>query len=345
MRAALARTVPGLRTQLPPGGEERHRLIGLGRALHDAHFPADLRSAERARRRLAFEELYLLQRELERRRRRLAEGPGLAMPSSRDLVPRLLASVPFEPTRAQLRVIDEIGADMARPRPMRRLLHGDVGSGKTFVALCAALRAVESGHQVALMAPTEILAEQHFHSLRRQAAPAGVADIALFKGGLRAVVREEILTGLASGSIRIAVGTHALIEEGVSFARLGLAVVDEQHRFGVAQRSRLSDKGEAIDLLIMTATPIPRSLAMTLYGDLAVSVIDEMPPGRQVVRTVLRDPSHRETDPGLRRRRGSLREAGLRGLPGDRGVGAFRPELGPGRLRGTRPGTAEGAEG
>ena len=294
MRSALARSVPGLRTQLPPGGEERHRLIGLGQALGDAHFPADLRSAERARRRLAFEELYLLQRELERRRRRLAEGPGLAIPASRELVPRFLASVPFEPTRAQLRVIDEIGADMARPRPMRRLLHGDVGSGKTFVALCAALRAVESGHQVALMAPTEILAEQHFHSLRRQAAPAGVADVALFKGGLRAAVREEILTGLASGSIRIVVGTHALIEEGVSFARLGLAVVDEQHRFGVAQRTRLSDKGEAIDLLIMTATPIPRSLAMTLYGDLAVSVIDEMPPGRQPVRTVLRDPSHRE---------------------------------------------------
>ena len=294
MRAALARLAPGLRTQLPPGGEERHRLPGLGAALQDAHFPADPASAERARRRLAFEELFLFQRELEHRRRKFAARPGLAIPPSQRLVPRLLASVPFEPTRAQLRVIDEIGADMARPRPMRRLLHGDVGSGKTFVALCAALRAVESGHQVALMAPTEILAEQHFHSLRAHAAPAGVEEIALLKGGLRAAVREEILTGLASGSIRIAVGTHALIEEGVSFARLGLAVVDEQHRFGVAQRTRLSAKGEGIDLLIMTATPIPRSLAMTLYGDLAVSVIDEMPPGRQPVRTVLRDPSHRD---------------------------------------------------
>ena len=294
MRAALASSVPAVRTQLPGGGEERHGLIGLGRALHDAHFPAHVGAAERARRRLAFEELYLLQRELERRRRRLDDRPGLATPASRDLVPRLLASMPFEPTRAQLRVIEEIGADMARPRPMRRLLHGDVGSGKTFVALCAALQAVESGFQVALMAPTEILAEQHFHSLRRLAAPVGVDDIALLKGGLRAVVRREILTGLASGSIRVAVGTHALIEEGVTFARLGLAVVDEQHRFGVAQRTRLSAKGEGIDLLIMTATPIPRSLAMTLYGDLAVSVIDEMPPGRQAVRTVLRDPSHRE---------------------------------------------------
>ena len=294
MRDALSRSLPGVRTQLPGGGEERQGLIGLGQALEDAHFPADLGAAERARRRLAFEELFLLQRELERRRRQLAGRPGCAIPASRELVPRLLASMPFEPTRAQLRVIEEIGADMARPRPMRRLLHGDVGSGKTLVALCAALAAVESGYQAALMAPTEILAEQHFHTLRRLAAPAGVEGIVLLKGGQRAVVRRELLTGIASGSVRIAVGTHALIEEGVSFARLGLAVVDEQHRFGVAQRTRLSAKGEGIDLLIMTATPIPRSLAMTLYGDLAVSVIDEMPPGRQAVRTVRRDPSHRE---------------------------------------------------
>ena len=294
MRDALARSLPGVRTQLPGGGEARQGLIGLGQALQDAHFPADSEAAERARRRLAFEELFLLQRELERRRRQLAGRPASAIPASRKLVPRLLASVPFEPTRAQRRVIEEIGADMARPRPMRRLLHGDVGSGKTLVALCAALAAVEGGYQTALMAPTEILAEQHFHTLRRLAGPAGVEGIVLLKGGQRAVLRRELLTGIASGSVRIAVGTHALIEEGVSFARLGLAVVDEQHRFGVAQRTRLSAKGEGIDLLIMTATPIPRSLAMTLYGDLAVSVIDEMPPGRQAVRTVRRDPSHRE---------------------------------------------------
>ena len=294
MRDALTRSLPSVGTQLPVGGEARQGLIGLGQALQDAHFPADLGTAERARRRLAFEELFLLQRELERRRRQLAGRPGRAIPASRELVPRLLASIPFEPTAAQLRVIGEIGADMARPRPMRRLLHGDVGSGKTLVALCAALAAVESGCQTALMAPTEILAEQHFHTLRRLASPAGVEGIVLLKGGQRAVVRRELLTGIASGSVRIAVGTHALIEEGVSFARLGLAVVDEQHRFGVAQRTRLSAKGEGIDLLIMTATPIPRSLAMTLYGDLAVSVIDEMPPGRRAVRTVRRDPSHRE---------------------------------------------------
>ena len=209
-------------------------------------------------------------------------------------MPRLLGSLSFELTAAQSRCIDEIGADLAARLPMRRLLHGDVGSGKTLVALCAALRVVEHGFQAAIMVPTEILAEQHFHTVRRLASGIGMEDVVLFKGGARTALKRELRNGLASGATRLVVGTHALIEADVEFARLGLAIVDEQHRFGVAQRARLSAKGAAIDLLIMTATPIPRSLALTLYGDLSVSVIDELPPGRQPIRTALRDPERRQ---------------------------------------------------
>ena len=294
LRAALDRFAGHVLTQLPAGGEARQCLRPLAEALAEAHFPSSLATAEAARRRLAFEELYLLLRELEARRQRLAAMPGRAFPESQRLMPRLLASLPFELTAAQRRAIDEIGADMAVPSPMRRLLHGDVGSGKTLVALCAALRAIDAGWQVALMAPTEILAEQHFASLRRLTEGLGFEGVVLMKGGLKAAVRRELLTGLATGSVQLVVGTHALIETEVEFARLGLVVIDEQHRFGVVQRARLSAKGDGIDLLIMTATPIPRSLALTLYGDLAVSVIDELPPGRQPVRTALRDPSRRD---------------------------------------------------
>ena len=292
--AALKACATHLRTQLPAGAESRHGLMSLSDALWGVHFPADLATAERARRRLAFEELFLLQRELETRRRALRRREGLAFPESTDLVPRLLHSLPFELTAAQTRCIDEIGTDQAATVPMRRLLHGDVGCGKTLVALCAALRVVETGFQAAIMVPTEILAEQHFHNVRRLAAGIGMEDVVLFKGGARAALKRELRNGLASGATRLVVGTHALIEEDVEFARLGLAIIDEQHRFGVAQRARLSAKGAAIDLLVMTATPIPRSLALTLYGDLSVSVIDELPPGRLPVRTALRDPERRE---------------------------------------------------
>lgn len=290
---------PGIVTQLPEGAEGRHNLIDLPQALRDVHFPPDVESAEIARRRLAFEELYLLQRELARRRQDLQSTPSAAVDESVDLVPRLVQSLPFELTTAQQRCLREIDQDIGSQVPMRRLLHGDVGSGKTLVALCAALRFVEHGYQVALMAPTEILAEQHFHTVRQLVAEVGVQDVVLFKGGARAALKRELRTSLASGASRLVVGTHALIEEDVEFARLGLAIVDEQHRFGVAQRARLSAKGigvdgAAIDLLIMTATPIPRSLALTLYGDLTVSVIDELPPGRQPVRTAQRSPERRD---------------------------------------------------
>ena len=287
-----------LPTQLPPGGEARLGLMSLMEALRAVHFPESLAMVEPARRRLAFEELFLLQRELESRRRALRAQEGLSFAASQDLVPRLLQNLPFALTAAQHRCIDEIGVDLGSTVPMRRLLHGDVGSGKTLVALCAALRVIEQGWQVAIMAPTEILAEQHFHNVRRLTTALGMQDVVLFKGGARAALKRELRNGLASGATRLVVGTHALLEDDVEFARLGLAIVDEQHRFGVAQRDRLSTKGAGaggvLDLLIMTATPIPRSLALTVYGDLSVSVIDELPPGRRPVRTAMRDPARRD---------------------------------------------------
>lgn len=294
VHAALTHWADGLASRLPAGAEDRHGLMSLSEALWGVHFPASLEAAEEARRRLAFEELFLLQQDMERRRQALRATEGQSFGPSLELVPRLLAALPFELTGAQRRCIEEIGTDQQAPTPMRRLLHGDVGSGKTLVALCAALRVIEQGGQVALMAPTEILAEQHFHNVRRMAADVGLDDVVLFKGGARAALKRELRNGLASGATRLVVGTHALLEDDVEFSRLGLAIVDEQHRFGVAQRAQLSDKGQGLDVLIMTATPIPRSLALTLYGDLAVSVIDELPPGRKPVRTALREPSRRE---------------------------------------------------
>ena len=294
LAAALKACVPRLATQLPNGAEARHNLMPLAEALWAVHFPPDLAAAELARRRLAFEELYLLQCELEKQRLARVSREGVGFCDSEDLVPQLLGRLPFELTAAQKRCTAEIGADQAAATPMRRLLHGDVGSGKTLVAICAALRVIEQGWQVAIMAPTEILAQQHFHSMRRLASTIGMEDVVLFKGGARAALKRELRNGLASGATRLVIGTHALIEDDVEFARLGLAIVDEQHRFGVAQRDQLSKKGGAIDLLIMTATPIPRSLALTLYGDLSVSVIDELPPGRLPVRTARRDPDRRD---------------------------------------------------
>ncbi len=202
---------------------------------------------------------------------------------------RLLASLPFRLTGAQQRVVDEIAADLAQPLPMMRLLQGDVGSGKTVVGALAALQAVEAGHQVALMAPTELLSEQHLHSLRGWLAPLGL-DVAWLSGRHKGAERDAILARIASGEAWVVVGTHALFQDEVLFAKLGLAIIDEQHRFGVHQRMRLREKGQRDGItphqLIMTATPIPRSLAMSLYADLDLSVIDELPPGRTPITTV-----------------------------------------------------------
>ena len=272
----------------------RHGLVGLAEALRSAHFPASQGDLEAARKRLAFGELLWLQLLLEERRReRERRGGGLALSPGGRLRDALVGSLPFELTDAQKRVLGEVDADMARPIPMRRLLHGDVGSGKTLVAVAACLTAIEAGHQVVVMAPTEVLAEQHYQTLTRLCAPLGLC-CALLVGKQAAGQRRELLAGVAEGSVHIAVGTHALLQPEVAFASLGAAVVDEQHRFGVTQREELYRKGPAAHVLIMTATPIPRSLALTLYGDLDVSVLDELPAGRQPIRTALRAPDRRE---------------------------------------------------
>ncbi len=270
----------------------------LGRALTEMHRPSSLPDAERGRRRLAFDELFFLQLLQARARYRQTEtAPGIAHRRTNRLIRSLLDALPFDLTEAQTRVLREVYADMTSGRRMNRLLQGDVGSGKTIVALFAMLLAVEGGWQAALMAPTELLAEQHARNLSALVEPLGL-DILLLTGRVAAAERRRALESLASGSAPLVVGTHALIQDGVEFHRLGLVVVDEQHRFGVRQRMALSEQesrgsDERPDVLIMSATPIPRSMAMTLYGDLDLSVLDEPPPGRREVRTTLRTPRGR----------------------------------------------------
>jgi ATP-dependent DNA helicase RecG len=272
----------------------RQRLIPIHDALQDVHFPktgTDLQLLERgktpAHRRLAFEELLLLQLALASRHRAVHEEPkDLRFNSQTPLLEKLGRLLPFCLTAAQDRVIREIFQDMISPRPMNRLVQGDVGSGKTAVALHALVLAGGSGYQAALMAPTEILAEQHYRNLSGMLQALGL-QTTLVRGGEKSSVKKIQAGQLASGEIHVAIGTHALLQQGVQFKNLGLAVVDEQHKFGVLQRKTLIDKGYKPDVLVLTATPIPRTLAMTVYGDLDVSVIDALPPGRKPVRTCL----------------------------------------------------------
>jgi ATP-dependent DNA helicase RecG len=286
----------GPRELLPEEIIRRFQLPDLAGALRYLHRPpldasiAELQERSHpAFRRLAFEELVAHQVSLRRlrRSRRSADAPVLA--GGGDLRGRLLASLSFELTGAQLRVVDEIAADLVQARPMLRLLQGDVGSGKTVVAALAALQAVESGHQAAIMAPTELLSEQHLRNLGGWLAPLGLVPVWL-AGRHKGREREGLLHRIASGEARVVVGTHALFQRDVVFRELGLAIVDEQHRFGVHQRMKLREKGAAEGIvphqLIMTATPIPRSLAMSIYADLDLSIIDESPPGRRPVATV-----------------------------------------------------------
>jgi len=277
---------------LPDAVRSRRGLLPLADAVRGAHFPTSEGARAAAMRRLAFDDFLLLQLGLAILRSRTTRQRGVSMRPRGELIARLRASLPFSLTAAQERVWQDIRRDMAAPYPMHRLLQGDVGSGKTVVAALAVCAAVEAGYQAAVMAPTEILAEQHLATFRRLLEPLGIG-VTLLTSGLKGRERAARRAAIAAGEIGCVIGTHALVQEPVAFKRLGLAVVDEQHRFGVHQRARLKGKGERPDMLVMTATPIPRTLALTLYGDLDVSVLDELPPGRKPVRTEARTESRR----------------------------------------------------
>jgi ATP-dependent DNA helicase RecG len=291
----LDRLLPLLQTQdaVPRAITEAAQLPTLMQAVAALHRPDTLRHAEQGRRRLAFDELLFLQLLHARARRNHAqETGGIAFERTDRLIAPLYRELPFTLTGAQTRAIAEIFADMTSPQRMNRLLQGDVGSGKTIVALFAMLLAAESGYQAVLMAPTEILAEQHARTLRSLLEPLG-ESVTLLTGRLPAAAKRASQDAIAAGVAHIVVGTHALIQEAVQFHRLGLAITDEQHRFGVKQRLALASHGDSPDVLVMSATPIPRSLALTIYGDLDLTVLDELPPTRQKVRTAVRSEERR----------------------------------------------------
>jgi ATP-dependent DNA helicase RecG len=307
--------LPALPDPMPAEVVAAEALQPFDAAIRRIHFPSSQEELAAARERLKFDELFTLELGVAFRKHRVGSAePGVSHRPEEPLTERLLETIPFEPTAAQRRAMREVGEAMARPRPMNLLLQGDVGSGKTLVALHAALLAIGSGHQAAIMAPTEVLAGQHFRSMAALLGPFGAVPYlelagrpddsqgSLFGGGpggaaqasvtyalLTASVtgkdRTRLLDGVANGDVDLVVGTHALVQEGVAFRDLSLAVIDEQHRFGVHQRMALKGKGGSPDVLIMTATPIPRTLALTYYGDLDVVVLDEMPAGRQPVET------------------------------------------------------------
>ncbi len=268
-------------------------LPSLKTALQWVHQPETLEEARRGRRRLAYDEVFFLQLLHARAHHRATrEKPGITFQRNDRLVGALYKQLPFELTDAQTRALKEIFSEMTAPQRMNRLLQGDVGSGKTVVALFAMLLAAENGYQAALMAPTEILAEQHARTIR-QLLGAIPVTVVLLTGRMSAAEKRAATAALADGTAHIVVGTHALIQEHISFHKLGLAIIDEQHRFGVRQRLALTELGADADTLVMSATPIPRSLALTIYGDLDLSVLDELPPGRQRVRTALREAAGR----------------------------------------------------
>ena len=271
---------------LPEWFLKEKKLIPLAKALHDVHFPPDMYSLEQARSRLKYEELFYLQLALVKQKFiKMRDGEGVILAKLGDAFNYTYNHLPFPLTGAQKRVLKEIRADVTSGRQMNRLLQGDVGSGKTMVAIFSALQAIDNGYQACIMAPTEALAVQHYNGIQKYINP-DMVKVALLTGNTKTKERREIYAGLADGTIDLVIGTHALIEDKVQFNALALAVIDEQHRFGVDQRARLWSKSEITPhILVMTATPIPRTLAMTLYGDLDVSVIDELPPGRKPIVT------------------------------------------------------------
>jgi ATP-dependent DNA helicase RecG len=307
IKAVIDRWAEKLTDFLPVQTITQQELLGLPQAISQAHFPDDLVLKDRARVRLAFDELFLLQIGVLSKKRSWQEGqPGNSLTLGPEVITALQQfknSLPFKLTKAQEKALGEILSDLSKPKPMSRLLQGDVGSGKTVVATAALLVAIANGYQAAFMAPTEILAEQHFRTINQLLGRAGklvveenclcsysgILDrpvtVALMTGEIDASTRRKVRQRTAAGEIDIVIGTHALIQKDVEFRRLGMAVVDEQHRFGVTQRSALRQKGASPHILVMTATPIPRTLALTLYGDLDLSVIDELPAGRLVIKT------------------------------------------------------------
>ncbi len=286
IHAALAALDPESVPELLPPAAVAATGLTRAEAWQRIHFPETLAQADEARRRLALEEFFALQLNVLHRRQQTLAQPGTEHGGAGTLLGRWQETLPFSLTGAQLRSIDEIRRDMAAPRPMNRLLQGDVGSGKTFVALASALVAAESGFQTAIMAPTQILAEQHYLNFQRHLAPLGLS-VALRTSARKEESALPLFAG-GEGPPQIVVGTHALLFDDAVFQRLGLVVIDEQHKFGVAQRARLVSAGRAPDVLVMTATPIPRTLALTLYGDLDVSVLDESPAGRGKITTAVR---------------------------------------------------------
>ncbi|MFA5628858.1 MAG: ATP-dependent DNA helicase RecG [Dehalococcoidales bacterium] len=312
MKEVIDRWAPETEDFLPLKIRERCGLTDLPQAIYQAHFPDSQELKDKARTRLAFDELFLLQLGvLNRKRRWQADQPANPFKIDKAVTDKWMQPLPFELTGAQKRVISEIYDDLQKPIPMSRLLQGEVGSGKTIVALAGLITAVNNNFQGALMAPTEILAEQHFSSVCKLLAMGGEAlsqedyihtynsidgepvSVALLIGDTKGKKKSEIQNAIAAGDVDIVIGTHALIQKNVEFNSLGLAIIDEQHRFGVEQRSALRQKGYNPHLLVMTATPIPRTLALTLYGDLDLSVIDELPPGRQTIKTKWLAPDER----------------------------------------------------
>ncbi|MGH9570960.1 MAG: ATP-dependent DNA helicase RecG, partial [Candidatus Angelobacter sp.] len=292
IHGALENLRPEIPDGLPPALCRRLELMDRRKAFEQAHFPVAgevlidlMEQRSPAHRRLIFEELFFLEVGLELKRRRMRQRTGIAFELNDQVRSALKKVLPFHPTVAQKRVLKEIAEDMQQPSPMRRLLQGDVGSGKTIVALQAAVIAMENGYQVAFMAPTEILATQHYISSRRLLESAGYR-VVLLTGSQDDASKRSTRRHIAQGNAHLVIGTHALIQEKVEFNNAGLVIVDEQHRFGVLQRFKLMKKGDAEpDTLVMTATPIPRTLALTLYGDLDTSVLDELPPGRTPIST------------------------------------------------------------
>jgi ATP-dependent DNA helicase RecG len=291
MNTAVTRWTRHIPDPLPESIRKKLDFYTLSQAVAQVHFPHDHDSLHHARQRIIFDELFLLQLGMQGQRYKWQADPGIPLPIDGIVLDQFKASLPYELTGAQKRVIDEFAADMSQGTPMNRLLQGDVGAGKTVVAAAAMIIAAKAGKQAALMAPTEILAEQHYAGLSQLLAPLGIETV-LLTGSTPAAEKAQIYTDLASGKAQVAIGTHALIQDAVTFDNLALAVIDEQHRFGVDQRQALRDKGAetAADkpnphLLVMSATPIPRTLALSLYGDLDLSTLDEMPPGRQEIKT------------------------------------------------------------